>query len=60
MRRQAVRQPAGWAPNQDPSSPKAAVAEMEEEMRTMNAKGEAGMEAEMGKMGVPAEKMDPL
>ena len=44
-----------WAPNEDPSSPKAAVAEMEEEMRTMNAEREAGMEAEMRRMGLPAE-----
>ena len=51
-----------WAPNQDESSPKAAVAEMEEEMRTMNAEREAGMEAEMRRMGVPAAKIcsDPL
>ena len=45
-----------WAPNQDPSSPKAAVAEMEEEMRTMNAEREAGKEVDMRRMGVPAAR----
>ena len=44
-----------WAPNQDESSPQAAVAEMEEEMRARNAGRAAGMAAEMRRMGVPAE-----